>query len=130
MRLYELTYLISPKLTQREAEIFSEKITSLIEGGVLGEIKKPNKVKLSYPIKKAEEGYLASLNFYTEPERLNDLEKKLKSEPEILRYLILAKKMPKKVEIFKEIPKIKKLEKPKKVELEDIEKKLEEILGE
>lgn len=132
MKLYELTYLISPKLILPEAQKLAEKITDFItkEGGILGEIKNPFRQKLAYPIKKEGEGYLASLNFYLGLEKLADFEKKILSENQILRYLILTKKIPKK-EITK-LPKIKRIEKPKieKVELEEIEKKLEEILGE
>jgi len=133
MKFYELTYLISPKLAEEEVKKFSEKITSFArEGGTLVGEKNPTKRRLSYPIKREGQSYLASLTFYSEPEKLEDLTKKLDSESQVLRYIILAKRMPKKPEIPKELPKIKKLEKPKKekVELEEIEKKLEEILGE
>jgi len=89
---------------------------------------------LAFPIKKEEEGYLVSLNFFAEPKILGALEKKLSSEDKILRYLILNKKVTHEEEISKKMPavKVKKLEKPKeeKVKLEEIEKRLEEILGE
>lgn len=142
MKSYQLTYLISPDLKERESEIFSQKINDLIvkEGGILKETKKPLKRRLEYPIKKREMAYLTTSNFSLETEKLESLEKKLKSEKQILRYLILAEipkapKVPQKIaaKIVKpkeEIisPKIKKA--PKKVELKEIEKKLEEILGE
>ena len=85
---------------------------------------------MAYPVrKKSSNGaYLSTLNFHLDPEKLGSLEKKLKSEQKILRYLILKKK------ILKKIPEIL-IEKPKrivrpKVELKEIEKKLEEMLGE
>lgn len=142
MKFYELTYLISQKLAIEEAKKFSEEITSFVrERGTLVEEKNPIKRKLSYPIKKEGQGYLASLTFYSEPEKLEDLTKKLDLESQVLRYIILTKKMPEKQKVSKKLPKIGKLEtfvpssdrvKPKKekVELEEIEKKLEEILGE
>jgi len=121
MKTYELTYLISPDLSEKEVFSFQEKIISLIQeaGGTLGEVKTPVRKKMAY---------LSTLNFHLDPEKLGSLEKKLKSEQKILRYLILKKK------ILKKIPEIL-IEKPKrivrpKVELKEIEKKLEEILGE
>lgn len=134
MKYYELTYLISPHLSTEEAKAFSEKINSLIEkeGGILSELKNPTQQKLAYPIKKEVRAYLSSLTFHLLPEKLENLKMKLKTLPEILRFLLFTKKVAK-VEIpaKKIVPKIKMpLKKEKKVELEEIEKKLEEILGE
>ena len=133
MKSYELTYLISPNLSEEELKIFQEKIASLIqnEEGTLQGVKNPVKRRLAYPIKKRGEAYLANLDFYLSPEKLEDLEKKLKAESKILRYLILVKEELKKIEVPKIISKVKipKVKKEKKVELEKIEEKLEEILG-
>lgn len=128
MKFYELTYLISLKLTESEAEKFSEEIIDWIkkEGGILSEIKDLTKENLAYQIKKASEGFLASINFYFAPEKLEGLAKKIKSEDQILRSLIFTKQLTKKTEL----PKIPEIKKEEKVALEDIEKKLEEILGE
>ena len=127
MRYYELTFLISPELSEEEIKDFQEKIISLTQevgGKLLGEVKTPVRKKMAY---------LATLNFNLDPEKLESLEKRLKSESPILRYIILTKKVPKKVP--EKIPEIatkpKKIVKPEaKVELKEIEKKLEEILGE
>ncbi|MBZ9569677.1 30S ribosomal protein S6 [Patescibacteria group bacterium] len=134
MKFYELTYLISPDLSEEELRVFQEKINSFIkeDGGRLEKSKNPIERKLEYPIKERERGHLATLDFHFEPEKLENLEKKLKRESSILRYLILAKRISKKIEIPRITPeiKIKKFKKEKKVELEKIEEKLEEILGE
>lgn len=134
MKSYELTYLISPDLSEEELKIFQEKINSFIkeEGGRLEEFKNPIEKRLEYPIKNKERGCLTTLDFHFEPGKLENLEKKLKQEPSILRYLILTKRVSKKIETPKIKPKkeIKELKKEKKVELEKIEEKLEEILGE
>lgn len=150
MKLYEITYLISPDLSEEELKGCQEKITSLIqeEGGVLVdeaslhlplhpvsqgsaiEVKPPVRKTLAYPIKKKREAFLSTLSFQILPERLRSLEKKLKGESNLLRYQILTKKLPKKVKVIS-AKKPKKIVKPKpKVELKEIEKKLEEILGE
>lgn len=159
MKNYELTYLISPDLSEEELKIFSEKISNFIqeETGTLEKTTEPSKKKLGYPIKKKEEAFLVALNFSLNPEKLGSLEKKLKSENQILRYIILTKKTPEKTLRPKRqpqaglprtetslglaskeaLPKIKKppeappkITEPKKVELKEIDKKIEEILGE
>ena len=128
MNFYELAYLISFKLTLEDAKNFSEQIIDWIkkEGGMVAEVKNPKRIKLAYEIKKETEGFLVSLNFHLEPEKLENVVKKMKSEGQILRSLIFTKKAPKE----KELPKIPKIKKEEKVALEDIEKRLEEILGE
>lgn len=135
MKSYELTYLISPHLSEDELKNLQEKVKLLIqkEGGVLNEIKLPVEKKLSYPIKKQEKAFLGNLSFTLEENKLENLQQQLKSEEKILRFLILNKKLelkptkPKK-KIIKITPKIPPKE--KKVELEEIDKKLEEILNE
>lgn len=68
-----------------------EKIVSLIgkEGGVLNETTVPARRRLAHRIKKAREAFLASLNFHLEPSKLEVLEKGLKSEEQIMRYLLV-----------------------------------------
>lgn len=131
MRLYELTYLISPDLSEEELKAFQEKINSFVqaEGGRVRESKNLIKKKLEYPIKNRDKVYFGTLNFYSDPEKLENFEKKLKKESLILRYLILNKKTLEKIKI-PEIRTEVKIKKEKKVKLEKIEEKLDEILGE
>jgi len=71
---------------------------------------------------------LLTLEFYAQPEEIQKLEKKLKTTS--LKYLILAKKLPKETSREEERPeKIVKKIKPK-AKLKEIEKRLEEILKE
>lgn len=132
MKFYELTCLISSKLSEEEAKNLSAKIESLIkdEEGVSSGLKNFIRRRLATPIKKEGQAYLLTMDFHFEPDKLEILSKSLKNLPEILRFSIEVKKVAR-IEPFREkiLPKIKK---PfaEKVELEDIEKKLEEILGE
>jgi len=153
MKNYQLTYLISPDLSEEELKNLSEKIKNFIqeETGTLEKITEPSKRELGYPIKKKGEAFLATLNFSFQPtadqpkagnpEKLGNLENKLKSEKQILRYLILTKKTirerPERIIRKEVLPGIKKplevtkkVTPPKKVELKEIDKKIEEILGE
>lgn len=129
MRIYELTYLTSPDIEETTLNSIREKIISQIQenGGLLLSVNSPVKRTLFYPIKKKTEAFLVSLEFQLKPTAIEKLEKNLKAESNILRYLILSKKLPKKVA---KAP-LKKVKKgPPKVELKDIEKKLKEILNE
>ncbi len=88
------------------------------------------KKNLAYPIKKTVQAYLINFNFKINPEGLQNLKKALKIEPELIRYIILVKKLTKIIKTPERPAKIpKKIQEPK-VELKEIEKKLEEILGE
>lgn len=124
MKYYQLAYLLSPQLNTQELQEIEKEITSYIEKeGILDKVENPLKRNLFYPIKKFKEAFLGSIYFFLEPAKLKDFEKKIKKEERILRFLITVEKSP------KELPKEKKIRKPKKVEIEDLDKKLEEILG-
>ena len=129
MKLYEFTYLIKPDFSREDINSLQDKIKSFItegEGSVV-KIDTPLKKYLAYPIKKNKEAFLTDLTFNLEPNRLDDLEKKIKAEKGIIRYLLLKKKLLKE----KVGTRPRRRLKPKaKVELKEIEKKLEEILGE
>jgi ribosomal protein S6 len=133
MKLYELTYLISPELKEEGVQKILSNIDSLVqeEGGVVVENKKEKAVSLGYKIKGCKNGILAILKFRLEPEKQNSLQEKIKEKPEILRFVMEKVKpiKPKKVTL-KPIKRAPKEKKEKKVELKGIEKKLEEILGE
>ena len=134
MKNYELTCLISPNLSEIEVESFQEKIIALLQkeqGILLDETsKKPVKKRLGYPIKKNAQAYLVNFNFKISPAGLENLKKELKAELELIRYIILAKRLTTKIKKPQRTSKIaKKISQPK-VELKEIEKKLEEILGE
>ncbi len=136
MKNYEINLLISPDLSEEEVRLLSEKVASFInnEGGNLIESKSPLKIRVGYPIKKKKEAYFITFVLSLESEKLKSFEKKLKEEGQILRYLITKKEPAKEIirtkvmpprEVLREVPKPEK-----KVELEEIEEKLEEILNE
>jgi len=147
VRYYELTYLASPDLSEENLNNLKEKIISLLQerSGVLNEIKNPVKTTLRYPIKKKKTAFLVTLNFCFNADEVSNFEKNLKSVPEILRYLILTGVAPIKPpqtpsfqqkersweqKRIRRVPSGTEKQKEPKVELEEIEKKLEEILGE
>lgn len=132
MRFYELSYLLPAELSPEELKSFQEKIISCIqekEGKIIN-LNKPIRKNLEYLISKKSQAFLVSLDFQINPKELEGLEKKLKEKKEILRFLLITKKPLKEVEAgkkpLKAFPKIT----TQKVELKELEEKLEEILGE
>lgn len=133
MKSYELNYLITPNLTETEVKNFHEKINSLIqEKGVLINAWLPKKIALSYPIKENNSAFFVALSFQIEPGNLAELEKNLKSESRLIRYLILTKRATKPTVFKTKIHTAKKIKpsEKEKVKIEKIEEKLEEVLGE
>ena len=137
---YEIAYLISPKT--KDEDVFGEagKITGFIQSaasGLIGHITEPKQIRLAYPIKKSQDAYFGWTRFTMEPEAVADFEKKLKLEKTIMRYLIVkAEEEPVRTRIIR--PRISLLmpkpqERPvageEKVNMEELDKRLEEILG-
>lgn len=134
MKYYELTYLISSGLSETESKSIQEKISASIqdEGGVV--------VETRSPVKKGEV-YLTVLSFQSEPEKLPPIEKKLREISEIVRFMLLvkppasrrtmsrARRVPHSTTPAQEETKGTTSSRPK-VELREIDKKLDEILGE
>lgn len=173
MNNYELTYLLKPEMTKKEISTLSEKINSFIQSqkGVI-EKNLPEQTKtLGYPIQNSKNVFLKTVVFSYNPKVLLLLDKYLKEEKSIVRFLIIKievkkvkirkryidkidalaqkqeieKKIEEKAEkIIKEVDEKEEIEiaekiqsftqdskqKEEKVELKDIDKKLEEILEE
>ncbi len=155
MKYYELTYLISSEIKEEIIKELTEEINSFIqkEKGIITKSKSPFPETLAYPIKKQKTAFWVSSEFYLNPEKIEELRKKLKKKTEVLRFMLVSKKMPNKPAFAKdsagkkekvateptalsseaqeERRRTDEKEKPeKKVELKEIEKKLEEILNE
>lgn len=155
MKTYELSYIISPNLKIEEATGLSSELSALIqkEGGLIMKETVPNPRTLAYQIKKQGAGFQVNLEFSLEPEKLRTVKEKITKDEKILRHMLVCKKAPRREKERKERPaktavfsstlsktaeagaplgtdeeKTKKSD--KKVELKDIEEKLEEILKE
>lgn len=133
MKYYELTYKVPDHLSEAEKNSLAERVVSCL----------PNP-----PVKREGKLSLISLEFYSEPEKISELAQKLKTETQIQKLMVLTKKIPTKKRLPRLTParprlaprvegaapegraSLGKAERaPKKVELKEIEKKLEEILG-
>jgi len=119
MKLYELTYLSLPELSEEEQKNLSEKVISSLE---------------TPPVSQHFNGFFTTMDFNQEPEKITEIEGKLKEEKQIKKYLLIRKKPVRfKARILRRAEFSKKTEKETnkpKVELQEIEKKLDEILNE
>ncbi len=146
MKPYQLTYLISQDHSEEEVKEITEEITSLIQkekGATIVDSTSPIKKTSAYPIKDQRRVYLMNINFYFNPQKIKDLKQKIKTNNKILRFILSIKKPEKKrvgvssKTSFKEritqatsVESAKKKDREKeKGKLDEIEKKLDEILG-
>lgn len=131
MSYYELTYLISPEVNKEELKSLTEEVIDLIEekGGEIKQKEVPEKRSLGSPIspelseKEFSEVFLDTVTFYMSSKEVKDLKRIVKNKNNVLRVMLLSKQEPPKVK-----PKREKETKKKKVDLKDIEKKLDELL--
>ncbi len=94
MKLYEITYILDPKISSKEIDDKIKKVNKEIKemGGELHQSHEPQKIKLGYPIDNKEEGSLVSLELDFDPHKISMLEEKLKENKNILRHMIVMKK--------------------------------------
>lgn len=136
---YDLSYFLKPANESESAEI-SEKIKEEIKKrkGEILEESQPRRTHLSYPINKLREGYLNSVKFISEPSVINLINSSLKSNPGVLRFFIKkivkkegrefsTKKKPSSP--FARKGKPQKKEPQTETQIAEIDKKIEELLG-
>lgn len=136
---YEIAYLLSLSVPENEVATYAGKITSLIgdSGGVVKFVEEPKMRRLAYPVKKEQSAYFGYTTFKTAKSSIGDFKKKLAFEPKILRFLIVEeeeKSIPMPRIIFrepakKEVVTPRETEEKEKLDIVQLDKKLEEILG-
>jgi small subunit ribosomal protein S6 len=141
MRHYELLYILPGKYTEEEMEAISGKINETVKkyGGEITSTDNLGSKKLAYPIADAQIGNYLVIEFNGEGEKIKELEGELKLTPEVLRFSITLKKVKTQEEIEAEKVRKEKMaqrqkaeetkaEPAPKVSLEELDKKLGEIL--
>jgi small subunit ribosomal protein S6 len=91
MRSYELMILLDPNLQDEEISALVKEIQQTITNnqGKIGKVSKWGKRKLAYEINKFQEAFYVVLNFELEPANIANIEKSIKFEEKIIRYLIV-----------------------------------------
>lgn len=141
---YELAYLLIPTVSEEELAKTTHSLAGLIESakGLVRHVEMPKKRILAYPVKKKREAYFGWITFRLIPERIRAIVKNLKEKKEIVRYLIVEKERESRPQLLRPMAlrppvrrrkaEIKEITPPPpeaKLDLEALDKKLEEILG-
>jgi small subunit ribosomal protein S6 len=157
---YEILYILPISLTPEETAPFVEKIAGYIKdnGGAITKDDNLGKQKFAYPIKALTHGYYFLYEFDLPKAHLSKLNRSIQLMPEVVRYLIVKKRIKTEQDLAdekatqerlakrkeKEIEKLKadkesssakatedkdkKTSGKEKMSLEDLDKKLDEIL--
>jgi len=88
-RLYELVFIVKPDLGEEVGKAATEKLTGVVEEskGEIVTVEEWGKRKLAYPIEKCTEGHYVYLRFTAPPTAINEMERLLKLNEQVIRYL-------------------------------------------
>ncbi len=151
MTNYELLYIVPNQYTDDEAKKIEEKINTFLQkqDAILGFKEFLGKKKLAYPINKIAHGYYIVVEFELEDEtKVSKISNELRLDKEILRAQIIKKHKITPQEIARQkkqreevkdgdkerseerpAPRVEKNEKDKRVSIENLDEKLNEILN-
>jgi len=133
MRNYELTLLLKADLSESELQELLGEVVSMLQdaGALIMSQDAKGKRRLPAPVQKHSEAELAVVKFVLDPQKLEGIEKNLRAKENILRFTLLCY-IPQKARertIAKTFatPITREPTEEEKVEIGDIDKKLEEI---
>ena len=138
---YEIGYILSPSIPEERVLTCAGNITGLIEqvSGIVKHVEEPKKKRLVYPIQKNWNAYFGWTTFRMATGNLHTFEKKIKMLEGLMRHLVLEEELNKKPAAYRvarprspvdyTAPSHHRDETDEKLDLEALDKKLEEILG-
>ncbi len=141
-QLYEIGLLIKPELAEQEAAEVLGTVRSYVEqqNGVVESTTDPKVRELGYPVKKAAQAYFAALQFVLDPAAVSEVKKNVDANGQVLRHMVLSwkKEAPRPVMRYAKPEPTRPAASPlreeertdEKIDIQEIDKKLEEILGE
>jgi len=93
MNHYELLYIVSANYTEDELSPIKDKVKETVKknGGEISTEENLGKKKLAYPIKKIRNGYYLLVEFNLDPAGLKKLNTDLRMASEVLRHMIVVK---------------------------------------
>ncbi len=91
MRDYELVFIIAPVVEDENVQAVVDRVTGWIEAdeGTVTKVDLWGRRKLAYPIQDFSEGTYVLLNAQLKPAALNELERNMKLNTFIIRYLLV-----------------------------------------
>lgn len=131
--MYELTFLVNPNISSGELTSLLKQLKDFIlryDGEIIKDFSS-QKINLAYAVKKLRQAYLIVIDFDLEKNKIEALKNYIKDSKSILRHLLITKK-PIKIQAIRIKPIKPRVEtKAKtKVKIEELDKRLEEILEE
>jgi len=144
-RLYEMAYLLPVTLELKEIGNYNENLKKKIleVGGEITAEPMPQKKRLAYPIKKQGQAYFGFMRFKIFPENLKIIDKDLKLDTQLLRYLftvLTPQQIAEEEKLSKQLrresirrqkvsvkPKPAPKETPKEIKAEEFEEKMKEV---
>jgi len=125
---YEILFIVSNRFTEDEAKLSIARVEKIISdaGGQVTKNEYWGKKKLAYPIKHEVYGYYQLFEFDLERNVLAKLDEKMRLDHEIIRFIIVKKKV-KTEEQIKKAQKISDKISSKKIEKEKAKEKEEKI---
>ncbi|MDP2913946.1 MAG: 30S ribosomal protein S6 [Candidatus Aminicenantes bacterium] len=93
MRLYETGFLISPNVTEEEADILIQQMADIVtqKNGKMAKLEKWGKRRMAYQIGKFGEAYYVFFHYDGGPDIPLELGRRFRQMDTILRYLTLVK---------------------------------------
>ncbi len=91
MRSYELGFILHPQVEQADVTQAVERVGQYVTagGGEVASVDVWGRREFAYPIRKQQDGTYVFLQAQLDPQALEELERNLKLDEEILRYLLL-----------------------------------------
>lgn len=130
MQHYELCFIVSIKFLEDELQKVVSAVHELMEkfGGAITSEVNLGKQRLAYPIKQTHQGTYIAIEFDMEAELMKKLDNQLKLTPEILRHLIIKKRVKTETEKAREAKIQDGLRRDKEEELAKAEKSVKEAV--
>ncbi|RJR31205.1 30S ribosomal protein S6 [Candidatus Parcubacteria bacterium] len=139
MNHYELLFLLPGNLLDEEQEKIRQMVKNLViqNGGKITFEDNLGKKKLSYPVKKNAQGVYLLFELDIESDKIKKLSNEIKLTPKVLRHIIVKKSLTLKKQVNRALERLEspitgvkddKKKEDKKVKIEDLDKKLDEIL--
>ena len=93
MNQYEVLYIIVPELDEEATRASIEKFKGIVESnaGEIVSVDEWGKRRLAYAIDYKTEGYYVLMSFNSAPEFPKELERNMKNDEQILRYMVTRK---------------------------------------
>ena len=90
MNKYETVIIINPVLDEAATKAVIEKFTAMInESGKVESTEEWGKKRLAYPINKQNEGYYVLINFTSNPEFIDELERVYNITDDVIKHMVV-----------------------------------------